>query len=179
LKLVTAKLFVFVDGSFANNKDLSSQIRYKVIIANKTIGQDEFNIKRNLIYWSSTKSKKVTRSILALEIYGMVAGANIVFVIGLTLKLITKQLGLPKIPIIVCIDSYSLYEYLVKLGTTKEKRLIIDIIAFRQSYEHKKLLEICWINRTNNPADIITKATPNKILESFINTNELRVRIKK
>jgi hypothetical protein len=79
-----------VDGSFANNKDLSSQIRYKVIIANKTIGQDKFNIRGNLIYWSSTKSKRVTRSILASEIYGIVAGTNIIFVISLTLKLITK-----------------------------------------------------------------------------------------
>jgi hypothetical protein len=73
----------------------------------------------------------------------MIAGANIIFVISLILKLITKQLGLPKIPIIICTNSYSFYEYLVKLRTTKEKRLIIDIIAFYQSYEHKKLLEIC------------------------------------
>jgi hypothetical protein len=50
LKLVIAKLFIFVDGSFANNRDLSSQIGYKVIIANKTTGQDEFNIRGNLIY---------------------------------------------------------------------------------------------------------------------------------
>jgi hypothetical protein len=77
------------------------------------------------------KNKKVTRSILALEIYGMVAGANIVFIISLTLKLITKQLGFPKIPIIICTNFYSFYEYLVRLGTTKEKRLIINIIAFR------------------------------------------------
>jgi hypothetical protein len=41
------------------------------------------------------------------------------------------------------------------------------------------LLEICWINRTNNPADTITKTTPNKALEGFIDTNELRVRVKK
>ncbi len=39
------------------------------------------------------------------------------------------KLDLPPIPIIVCTDSYSLYECLVKLGTTKEKRLIVDIIA--------------------------------------------------
>jgi hypothetical protein len=59
----------------------------------------------------------------------MVASTDIIFIISLTLKLITKQLGLPKIPTIVCTNSYSLYEYLVKLGTTKEKRLMIDIMA--------------------------------------------------
>jgi len=34
-------------------------------------------------------------------------------------------------PIVVYTDLYSLYEYLVKLRTTKEKRLIINIIALR------------------------------------------------
>jgi hypothetical protein len=61
----------------------------------------------------------------------MVTSINIVFIISSTLKLITKQLRLPKIPIIICTNSYSFYEYLVKLGTTKKKHLIIDIIAFR------------------------------------------------
>jgi hypothetical protein len=61
----------------------------------------------------------------------MVASMDIVYAISLTLKLITTQLELPDIVIIVCTDLYSLYEYLVKLGTTKEKHLIIDIIALR------------------------------------------------
>jgi hypothetical protein len=30
------RLFVFVDGSFANNKDFSSQIGYVIILANET-----------------------------------------------------------------------------------------------------------------------------------------------
>ena len=65
LDLSTAKLYVFVDGSFANNKDLSSQIGYEVILANETIGDDEFTVQGNLIHWSLTKSKRVTRSVLA------------------------------------------------------------------------------------------------------------------
>jgi hypothetical protein len=50
LDLLSAKLYVFVDGSFANNKDLSSQIRFKVILANETIEEDEFPIYGNLIH---------------------------------------------------------------------------------------------------------------------------------
>jgi hypothetical protein len=45
-----------------------------------------------------------------------------------TLKMITDRLELPVIPIIVYINLYSLYKYLVKFSTIKEKRLIIDII---------------------------------------------------
>ena len=35
-------------------------------------------------------------------------------------------------------DLYSLYKYLVKLSTTKEKRLIINIMALCQLYKCKK-----------------------------------------
>ena len=78
---------------------------------------------------------------------------------------------------IVCTDSYSLYECLVKLGTTKEKRLMIDIMALRQSYKRRELFEIRWINGQDNPADAMTKANPNKALETFVDTNTLRVRV--
>jgi hypothetical protein len=89
LELATAKLFVFVDGSFANNKNLSSQIRYIIILANEMVGLDEFIIKGNLIYWSSTKSKRITRNILASEIYSIITGVDITYAISSTLKLIT------------------------------------------------------------------------------------------
>ena len=35
LDLTRTKLFVFVDGFFANNKDFSSQIGYEIILGNK------------------------------------------------------------------------------------------------------------------------------------------------
>jgi hypothetical protein len=79
---------------------------------------------------------------LAFEIYGMVAGVDIIYAISLTLKLIITQFELPDIVIIVCTDLYSFYEYLVKLGTTKEKRLMIDIIVLRESYERRELFEV-------------------------------------
>jgi len=135
INLPTAKLFVFVDRSFTNNKDFSSQLGYKIIIANKSTRENDFTIHGNFIYWSLTKSKCITRSVLASEIYGMVSGVNIAIIIRTTLKIIIDQLKLPAIPIIMCTDSYSLYKCLVKLGTIKEKRLIINIIALQQSYK--------------------------------------------
>ena len=59
----------------------------------------------------------------------MVSGVNIVIAIGTTLKIIIDRLELLIIPIIIYTDLYSLYKYLVKLSTIKEKRLIINIIA--------------------------------------------------
>ena len=69
------------------------------------------------------------------------------------------------------------YECLVKLGTTKEKRLMIDIMAIRQSYERRELQEIRWINGQDNPADAMTKSNPNRALEKFLDTNHLQVRV--
>jgi hypothetical protein len=76
----------------------------------------------------------------------MVGGVDMAIAISTTITMITDQLELPKLPTIVCTDSYSFYECLVKLGTTTEKRLMIDIMALRQSYERRELMEIRWIN---------------------------------
>jgi len=59
----------------------------------------------------------------------MVSGVNIVIIIGTTLKIIIDRLKLSVIPIIIYTDLYSLYKYLIKLSTIKEKRLIINIIV--------------------------------------------------
>lgn len=177
IDLATAKLYVFVDGSFANNKDLSSQLGYLIILANESAKDDSFDIKGNLIDYRSVKSQRVTRSVLASEVYGMTAGVDMAYAIGTTIKMVTQQLDLPTVPTIVCTDSYSLYECLVKLGTTKEKRLMIDIMAIRQSYERRELQEVRWINGSDNPADAMTKANPNKALETFLDTNRLGIRV--
>jgi len=115
--------------------------------------------------------------VLASEVYGIVAGVNMAYAIGTIIKMITQQLNLPRIPTIVCTDSYSLYKCLVKLGTTKEKRLIIDIMAIRQLYKRRELQKVQWINGLDNPADAMTKASPNKALETFINTNKLAIQL--
>ena len=92
-----------------------------------------------MIYFNSTKSKRIIQSVLASEIYRIVTDVDIIYAFSTTLNLITSYLELLSFPIIVYTDSYSLYECLVKLGTTKEKRLMIDILALRQSYERCEL----------------------------------------
>jgi hypothetical protein len=107
----------------------------------------------------------------------MAHGVNIAIAIQGTINMIMKRLELPQVPIVVCTDSLSLYKCLVKLGTTKEKRLIIDIMALRQAYEQGELKDIRWINRRDNPADTMTKERPNVALTTLLNTNELELRM--
>lgn len=177
IDLSAAQLMIFVDGSFANNSDLSSQLGFIIMLTNETLSNGSFTITGNTVHWSSTKCKRVTRSVLASEIYAMVNGFDIGLAIATTLRMITDRLGLPPIPVILCTDSYSLYECLVKLGSTLEKRLMIDIMALRQSYERREVSEIRWINGEDNPADAFTKATPNHTLERWIDTNKITVRM--
>jgi len=72
----------------------------------------------------------------------MVGGVDIAIAINTIIKMITGQLGFLYTLIIVYTDLYLLYKYLVKLHTTKEKRLMINIIILCQSYERKEIIEI-------------------------------------
>ena len=177
LDLESAKIFVFVDGSFANNHDLSSQIGYVIVLGNEALGIGKFRLQANILHWSSTKCKRVTRAVLASELYGMVAGIDMAISISTTLNMITKQLNINQIPVVICTDSFSLYECMVKLGTTKEKRLMIDIMAIRQSYERRELSEIRWITGDSNPADSMTKSTSNGALKNLVSTNNIDVKV--
>jgi len=111
---------VFTNASFANNKDLSSQIGYVLVLADATR-------RANIIHWSSTKCKRVTRSVLASELYGMAHG----FDIGASVKTTLDKALEIDLPLVLCTDSKSLYGCLVKLGTTAEKRLMIDVMCLR------------------------------------------------
>jgi hypothetical protein len=131
LNLGIAKLFVFVNGSLGNLKDFISQIKHVIMLVNKFKGENKFTIKGNLINASSTKCKRITWSSLVSEICRVINSLNLAYVIAATLKIIIDQRNLPEIPIILYIDSKSLYECIMKLGITKKKHLMIDMMAIR------------------------------------------------
>ena len=165
LDISTLKLIIFTDSSFANNLNLSSQIGYVVVLADATN-------KANILHWSSIKCKRVTRSVLASELYAMAYGFDAGSVMKSTVERIMK---IPILPLILCTDSKSLYDCLVKLGTTQEKRLMVDLMCLRQSYERREIMEVRWIGGGTNPADAMTKSKPCKALESLIDTNTVNL----
>lgn len=95
-----------------------------------------------MLYYISIKYKRIITSILALEIYSIIAGFDIIFCLAFIFKIIINALEIPDISIVIYIDSFSLYECLIKLGITDEKCLIIDIISLRESYKNKEISEI-------------------------------------
>jgi hypothetical protein len=69
--------------------------------------------------------------VLVSELYSIITGIDIVISIFITLQIIAKQLNLILIPIVVCMDLFLLYKYIIKLSIIKKKRLMINIIAIR------------------------------------------------
>lgn len=99
------------------------------------------------------------------------------FDIGSVLCQTLKDIFNTDIPLIICTDSRSLYDCLTKLGTTHEKRLMIDIMVLHQAYENREIAEIRWIDGKDNPADALTKFTAaGTALKSLVDSNTLHIR---
>ncbi|KAI0435731.1 hypothetical protein F4803DRAFT_567423 [Xylaria telfairii] len=107
----------------------------------------------------------------------MVQGFDVGYVIHHTINTIIERLSLQRIPLILCTDSFSLYQCLVQMGSTQEKRLMIDLMALRQSYENREVDDIRWIHGTCNPADAMTKASPNEAIRTLIEDNEIVIKL--
>jgi hypothetical protein len=81
------------------------------------------------------------------------------------------------IPLVICTDSRSLYYYLVKLGTTQEKCLMVDVMCIHKVYERRDIIEVKWVDGNTNPADSITKAKAITSLKHLIDTNKLDITV--
>ncbi|MGI4816804.1 MAG: hypothetical protein ACRYE7_02355, partial [Janthinobacterium lividum] len=169
-------LYVFTDGSFADNSDFTFQIGYVIVLGNETPAT--FTLRGNVLHWSSTKCKRVTRTVLASELYAMVQGVGMAIPLASTINKIMERLELSPVPIVVCTDDFSLCECLVKLETTDEKHLMINIMSIGESYERKELTEIRWINGKENSADAMAEESRTGALRTLAYNNELQVREK-
>jgi hypothetical protein len=158
---------IFTDAAFANTLDLHSQIGYVVCLTD--------DVHANLIHWSSIKCKRITRSVLAAELYAMTNDFDVEVVIKSIIEHILKLKN--PLSLILLTDSKSLYDCLVKLNTIAEKRLMIDLMCLRQSYERRKIAEIRWIDENINLADAMTKSKPCNALIKLIDTNIIELKI--
>ena len=128
INLQSAKIYVFVNESFVNNKNLNFQIGFMLIIGTKSKGIAEFTLIGNIIHTSLTKCKRVTYAMLTLKLYAMIVEINMLIALSSIINIITNKFEIKQLLIIVYTNSFSLYKCIVKLSITKEKRLIIDIM---------------------------------------------------
>ena len=148
---------------FVNNRDLFSQIDYVICLADVV-----FNV--NIIHWFFIKCKRVTRNVLAAKLYDIIHDFDIELVIKTTLERMLKNTSL-----ILCTNSKFLYDCLVRLEITQEKRLMIDVMSLRQSYERREIIEMKWIHDHNNLVDVMIKSKTSSILRTVIDTNRINL----
>jgi hypothetical protein len=160
------KLMIFTDAAFANTFDLHSQMDYVICLTN-----DDVNV--NLIHWSSIKCKREIRSVLTAKLYAMINDFDVEAII----KSIIERMLHIILSLILLTDSKSLYDCLVKLDTIAEKRLMIDLMCFRQSYERREIAEIRWIDEDSNLADAMTKSKSCNVLIKLIDINIIELKI--
>jgi hypothetical protein len=158
------RLMIFTDAAFANTIDLHSQINYVICLTD--------DVHTNLIHWSSIKCKRVIRSVLAAELYAMINDFDVEAVI----KSIIERMLHISLSLILLTDSKFLYDCLVKLDTIAEKRLMIDLMCLRQSYERREIAEIRWIDEKINFADAMTKSKFCNALINLIDTNTIELK---
>jgi hypothetical protein len=151
------RFVVFIDSSFVNNSDLSSQIDYVICLADATHAA-------NILYWSSVKCKRITRSVLAVKLFAMIHDFDVDFVFKVIL---TKMIDI-LISLILITDSKSIYDCLIRLNITVEKRLMIDVLTLRQCYERREITEVKWVHETNNSVNSMIKIKSSTVLKTMI-----------
>jgi hypothetical protein len=156
---------IFTISSFANSRDLFSQIDYVICL---------INLKHvNIVHWSSIKCKRVTRSILAAKLYALAHDFDLKTTFKATLFNILDRF----VSFVFCIDSKFLYDCLIKLHKTQKKRLMINVMSLRQSYKGRKITEIKWIHEINNSTDFMIKSKTFSTLKTLIDFNTINMNI--
>jgi len=164
LELHSMHMALFIDASFAGNSNYSSQLGYVLCLMDK-------HGTGNIIHYGSAKSKRIVRSVLSAELYGMVYGFDNASVMRNTLE---DFLG-RKVKLSIYTDSKCLFDALISLNTTTEKRLLIDLSMLRQCYERREITEVFWLPGDQNPADALTKDKPCGALRRLMITNKIRL----
>lgn len=128
LDMDTMRLALITDASFANAKQLRSQLEFLILMADR-------NETANLIHFGSSRCRRVTRSILAAEKHDLVLGFDQAFVMWDTF---CKIQGRP-VKLEAYVDSRLVSDVIAKDVNTSKKCLQIDILVFRRSYANGEL----------------------------------------
>jgi len=152
----------FGDSSFANARDLKTQVGFLVFMTSLSVLTEL--APGSLMDWKSTRTPRAVRSTLAAEATACDACTDHVFyyaafMIELVHNVSVLSVGIDKvkdyIPCYVCTDCRSLYDAFHQVTPNlEEKRTIIDVLSIRQTLSEKGLR---WLPTTHQLADGMTK----------------------
>jgi hypothetical protein len=166
LNQLSLQLMIFNDSFFANNRDLFSQIDY-VICLNNSINTT------NILHWFLIKCKRITRNVLTIELFAMIHDFDVDSMLKIILiKILSLKIS---ISLILVINSKSLYDCLVHLDIIVKKRLMMNVMTFKQSYERREVIKIKWIHESNNSVDSMTKSKSFLTLKTIIDISRINL----
>ena len=146
IDLNSMRLILFTDAAFANTKGLGSQVGFVLVLADATG-------KCNILHYGSATCRRVTRSVMAAELLGLVYGYDNAFIVKHTLE---SCFG-TKIRMDAYVDSRTVFNTVAKGKGTLEKRLQIDAFAIREAHRKGDLTTLGWVPGKENPADGLTR----------------------
>ena len=158
------RLMIFIDSFYVNNRDFIFRIDYLICLI------DASN-RINILHWFSIKCKRIIRSVLIFELYELIYKFDFETILKTTIKKILRF----NISLIVYIDFKFLYQCLMRLKTIEKKRLMIDVMNLRQSYERREITEIKWIDENSNSIDVMIKNKIIFVLKILIDTNKINL----
>lgn len=146
IDMTTARIALMTDASFANAPGGKSQLGYIITLMDKAG-------RCNILHYGSNRCQRVCRSVMAAEMHGLILGFDYAYIIQ---DMLQEILG-TKYEIEVMTDSRTLFNVVTKDAMTTERRLQIDILQVRESYDNGEIRKMAWIPGLMNPADPLTK----------------------
>ena len=159
LDRTTLQLRAYADASFATNDDHSSQLGFIILLVD---GQGWAHV----LSFSSRKSRRVVRSVMAGEVYAFGAAFDEAYMLRHDLE----RLYDCYIPLTILTDSKQLFDVVTRGSHPTEKRLLIDIAAAREAYNRREISNVGLVTSDNNMADSLTKVKPSGALGLLLAT---------
>ena len=159
----TLRLAVYVDAGHTNTDDSHCQIGILILLA-------DASDRCSILFFSSKKSRRITRSTTAAESLAFAEGFDAAYAIRADLQRILNKV----IPIIMLTDSEILFNVITRRRTTTEKRLMVDLHIARAAYAGREISNIALIPSCANPADALTKLHPNNALRNILLTSVIK-----
>ncbi len=152
----------YSDASFTSNADLTSQL-WMIILLSDATGNS------TTVHYACCKSRRVTRYVLAAEVYAFSACYDYAYTFAHDLSIILGK----TVPVQLFTDSKSIFDIITKLSTVSEKRLLIDISALRQAYTSGEIQNNGHISSEYNIAGPLTEKMNSDILVRLLETGKL------
>lgn len=116
-------IILLIDAGLATNNDMTLQLLFITVLT------DEQQIA-DILHYKSTKSKRVTKSFLAVELFAITQGFGSCAIMRLSLN---EMFG-KTTPFNICTDSRIPFDYLSNFCRTSEKLFSIYLCRVRESY---------------------------------------------